>query len=75
MDQEAAREAYLASKENDTGPKTYDKILADIALEVPGYGGHYEDENGVSTSTSWTNGSLMQLNQFSDNIAMPMSWL
>lgn len=44
---EAAKDAYLTAKENDTGPVTYDKILAEIALEVPGYGGHFLDEDGI----------------------------
>lgn len=47
LSMEAAKEAYLTSKEKKTGPITYDKILAEIALEVPGYGGHFEDEEGI----------------------------
>jgi hypothetical protein len=47
LDREAAKNAFLASKETDTGPQTYDKILAEIALEVSGYGGHFFDEEGV----------------------------
>lgn len=47
LDRKAARDAYLAAKENSTGPETYDEILADIALKVPGYGGHFVDANGV----------------------------
>lgn len=46
LDAESARQAYLAARKNMAGPETYDEILADLALEVPGYGGHFADENG-----------------------------
>lgn len=47
LDQEAAKEAYHAYIKNNNIPKLYDEILAEIALEVPGYGGHFIDEEGV----------------------------
>lgn len=46
LDLEAAKEAYLATRSNNDTLKTFDEILADIALKVPGYGGHFIDDDG-----------------------------
>ena len=42
---ETPQEAYVKIRSSLT-VETYDEILADIALELPGFGGFYEDESG-----------------------------
>src|SRR5690625_7812723 len=49
-DIEIAKQVYLQSKENGTKRiQTYDQNLAELTLDVDGFGGHFMDEDGFLT--------------------------
>lgn len=49
-DIETAKQVYLQSKENGTKRiQTYDQDLAELTLDVDGFGGHFMDEDGFLT--------------------------